>query len=149
MSFQTSRVIVSAALLTSLSCASATGPGWEWHLQPGLIDVGPGHAAPVSVSDTIHGTGPRTLVVQTWGSGSCTRAAGADVEYGQLVVAIAPIDSIAIGGVCTDDLRSHPRDVVINFNSAGTWTVRVIGRSFDNGAVFETEVVVTAAMNQE
>lgn len=148
MSDHASRVLVAAALLVCASCGSFSDPEWEWHLQPGLIAVGDG-AAPVTVSDTIAGTGSRTVVVQTWGSGSCIRAAGAEVEYGHLVVAIAPIDSVAIGGVCTDDLRSHPRNVVINFDAVGTWTVRVIGRSFDNGAVFETEVVVTDAVNQQ
>lgn len=149
MNHQTSRVVVAAALLASASCGGLTDPEWEWRLQPGLIGIGDGHATPVSVPDTIHGTGSRTLVVQTWGSSSCTRAAGADVEYGHRVVAITPIDSVAVGGVCTSDLRSYPRNVAIDFNSVGTWTVRVIGRSFDNGAVFETEVVVRDALNQE
>lgn len=137
-----SGTFAAVAVLITAYCGSPSETEYAWRQQPGLIDVGSSHMAPISLPDTIHGAGLQTVVVQTWGSSSCTRAAGADVEYGELAVTIGPIDSVAIRGICTDDLAPHPRNVTINFNSVGTWTVRVLGRSFDNDAVFETHVVV-------
>jgi hypothetical protein len=141
-SFTRSSTLVAAAVLITAYCGGPTEAEYQWRRQPGLIDVGSSHTAPISLPDTIQGAGSRTVVVQTRGSSSCTRAAGADVEYGHLAVTIRPMDLVATRGICTDDLAPHPRNVTINFNNVGTWTVRVVGRSFESNAVFETQVVV-------
>lgn len=135
------RFIASAALVALAGCQSGTGPDWGWHMEPGLV-MDDGFGRLIDLPDTIVGTGWRTLVVQTRGSSSCTRAAGAEIEYANRTVAITPVDSVATRGICTDDLAAHPRNVRVNFSNTGTWTVRIVGRSFDNGAVFETGVVV-------
>ena len=136
------KTFVASAVLIVASCGSLTEGEYQWRRQPGLIDVGSSHMLPITLPDTIQGAGPRTVVVQTRGSSSCTRADGADVEYGDLVVTIRPMDLVATRGICTDDLAPHPRNVTINLDTFGTWTVRVVGRSLDNNAVFETQVVV-------
>jgi hypothetical protein len=137
--------LAATALLATGACGPLTEPEWEWRIEPGLIEAGAGLEPPIELPDTIVGTGPRIVVVRTRGSSSCIRAAGADVAYGTRAVSISPMDSMAVRGICTDDLAAHPRDVVIDFSSAGTWTVRVIGRSFDDDVVFETHVVVEDA----
>lgn len=142
------RSALAAALLTLAACQAGTEPEWAWRMEPGLI-IDDGYLAPVELPDTITGVGWQTLVVHTRGSSSCTRAAGAEVAYVNRLVAITPIDSVATRGACTDDLAVHPRNVQVNFSSAGSWTVRVIGRSFDNGTVFETSVVVVDDPGQE
>jgi len=130
-----------AIILLAGACSNPVGPGYEWRTQPGYIGA-EAERVLLNVPDVVDGTGARDVVVQTFGSSSCTRAAGAGVEYTNLVVTISPIDSVAIRGICTADLAAHPRDVGIDFSTVGTWTVRVVGRGVDNGAVHEIQVLV-------
>jgi hypothetical protein len=135
---------IAAVTAVTASCSTLTDPDDRWRRQAGLIDIGSNQPTPIELPDTIQGTGPRSVVVRTWGSSSCTRPAGADVEQGDDYTAvIRPYDRVAIRGICTDDLAPHPRDVEIVFDRAGTWSVRVIGRGPDGEeAVFEAPVVV-------
>lgn len=138
-------ILMAAAIVAATSCSSVVGSDDGWHRVLGLISIGGEQQPPVEMPDTLHGTGTASVVVRTWGSSSCTRADGAVVEYGDFTIVIRPYDRVFTGGVCTDDLAPHPRDVQLSFDGTGAWTVQVVGRSFTNGHVFEKEVIVEPA----
>lgn len=70
---------------------------------------------------------PLTFRVITWGPG-CYRSAGAAVINQGLQMTVIPYDSVP-PGVCTRDLRSIPRDVVVTFDRSGDAVLRVQGAS--------------------
>ncbi|HEY0038838.1 MAG TPA: hypothetical protein VGB66_19235, partial [Longimicrobium sp.] len=85
---------------------------------------------------------PFTITVATFGSSTCTRAAGAEVRTQGSVAEVVPYDYVATDGVCTADLRSFPRGVQLRFASAGPGVVRVRGVN-GSGAEVVIERTVT------
>ena len=95
----------------------------------GVIGLGDSRTVVLEAPDSMR-LGEATQVrVTTYGSGSCTRAAGAELRVTGLVAEITPIDREQRSGACTSDLRSYARDVGVRFDVAGVATIRVRGRS--------------------
>jgi hypothetical protein len=124
------------------ACSNISGMD-EWERRIGVIEIGGGQPAPVQLPASIRQGVPATVIVTTYGSGSCLRPAGARVIVNGLRAEVVPYDSIAVRGVCTDDLKAYPREVRIQFESAGEALVRVRGQTLNGTpAEFETRVVV-------
>jgi hypothetical protein len=109
-----------------------------------LIEIGGEMPPPVQAPNTVRAGERFTVTVVTYGSSTCIRPAGAEVQVSDRTAEITPYDEQATGEgvVCTDDLRPYPRDVTLRFDEAGQALIRVIGRSFSGPAEFETSVVV-------
>lgn len=136
-------VLLGVALGTT-ACGSITGSlGWERVV--GIIDIGSDAPLPtLELPETIRSGVPFTATVVTWGSGTCTRPAGAEVRHYEGGVEITPFDRWPVGeAVCTDDLRPYPRSVEIRIDGAGEAVVRVVGRTLWPSEPTEHEVRVT------
>ena len=93
----------------------------------GVIEAGGGIQGSVEGPTTGAVGEPLTFRVITWGPG-CYRSAGAAVINQGLQMTVIPYDSVP-PGVCTRDLRSIPRDVVVTFDRSGDAVLRVQGAS--------------------
>jgi hypothetical protein len=115
--------------LVAGACLSSTGP--DWVVVPGFIGVA-SLGVPlevVSAPDTVNAGEPFNVVVTTYGSSSCTRAAGANSSASGLSASIVPLDSVLRGDVvCTADLHPFPRNVSLTFATAGQGLIAVTGR---------------------
>jgi hypothetical protein len=133
-----------APLLLLAACSGVIAPDPASRRVVGVIDVGGGTPRALAAPDTVAAGAPFTVTVTTFGSSSCTRADGAELEVRGLVAEIVPYDRELTGDVaCTDDLRPFPRDVTVSFAAPGQATVRVLGRGLGGGAsVLEARVVV-------
>ena len=91
----------------------------------------------------VHANQPFTVTIATYGSSSCTTVDGADVQVTDVVVEITPYDRQPIGDnvVCTADLASHPREVVVTLSTLGHTTIRVVGQNFDGESIVEENIV--------
>ena len=97
----------------------------------------------IEVPPEVHANQPFTVTVTTYGSSSCTTVDGADVQVTDVVVEITPYDRQPIGDnvVCTADLASHPREVVVTLSTLGHTTIRVVGQNFDGESIVEENIV--------
>jgi hypothetical protein len=122
-----------AALLAAAGCFLDTGPGWHWAVQPGTVAVDHFNSDVLSSPDTVVAGTPFTVVVNTFGSSSCTRPAGSNATLSGLTATVVPLDSVVVGDmVCTSDLRSFPHSVSLTFGAPGDATVAIAGRG-DHG----------------
>ena len=94
----------------------------------GVIETSDPRAAVLDAPDSVRVGAAVSVRVTTYGSGSCTRDAGADLRMSYLLAEITPIDRQQTSGPCTDDLRPYARAVALQFDVAGIATVRVRGR---------------------
>ncbi|MDQ3555469.1 MAG: hypothetical protein M3409_01650 [Gemmatimonadota bacterium] len=136
---------VSLGLLVLAGCSSVLAPG-GWERVVGVIDTGSAFSpAPIRLPDEVRKGVPFTATVVTYGSGSCTRADGADVKTAGLTADITPYDRERTGNViCTGDLRPYSRTVTLRFDAAGEALIRVRGRSLrtDGPEQYETRISV-------
>jgi hypothetical protein len=127
----TFRRIHFALLALAAACSSATLAGREWKRVPGIISIYDNRetSEALTIPDTVTAGVSFTTQVTTFGSGTCTRADGATVQIAGSVAEIAPFDLDVVSGpgVCTDDLRSFPRDVQLLLTVRGEGLVRVRG----------------------
>ena len=127
MSFARTRSVLVAFALAA--CSSATGADRERVV--GVISIYPDRETPgtLVVPDTVSAGASFTAEVTTFGSSSCTRAAGAEVSSEGRVAEIVPFDFEATGAnvVCTDDLRAFSRLVQLRFSTVCEAVVRVRG----------------------
>jgi hypothetical protein len=139
---QVRHFVGSFALLASAACVSVTEP--DWIVQPGQIGGGGVEAYVVTGPDTVTAGIPFVVIVQTFGSSSCTRAAGADVTLSSLTATIVPLDSVPYrrDAICTMDLRAFPRNVSVTLRPAGPGTVAVAGRGAHGDTTITHRVVV-------
>lgn len=125
-------------------CTGSVNPD-GWQRVVGVIEFGGGSAVPIQLPAEVRRGDPFTATVVTFGSGTCTRADGADVQVNGLTATITPYDLKPTGdAICTDDLASHPRTVTLRFQLTGEASIRVIGRTLhpDGPAVYETTIPV-------
>jgi len=116
--------------LSALSgCTSPLGPNGESQRRVGVIEIGGAQSPPVQLPETVEQGVAFPITVVTFGSSSCVRADGAEVHVAGLVARVTPYDRVAVTGVCTDDLRPYPREVILRFDQAGEAVVRVLGRT--------------------
>jgi hypothetical protein len=118
--------VLALALLPA--CMNLLGPGTQWQRVVGVIEIGGDQPPPLHLPAEVRAGVPFTAMVVTWGSGSCTRADGAEVVWSAAGAQITPYDREAVRGVCTDDLRPYPREVTLRFEQPGETEVRVVGR---------------------
>ncbi|GIW53079.1 MAG: hypothetical protein KatS3mg081_2434 [Gemmatimonadales bacterium] len=135
--------VLLAVPLAAAACVWGTGP--DWVVVPGFIGVG-SLGVPLEVlsaPDTVNAGEPFNIVVTTFGSSSCTRAAGANSSVSGLSASIVPLDSVLRGDVvCTDDLKPFPRDVSLTFGTAGQGLIAVTGRSRVGDTTVTRSIVV-------
>lgn len=98
-----------------------------------------GTPPPITLPATVKRGVSFDATVTTYGSSSCTRADGAEVQVRGLIAEVTPYDLTNRRGICTADLRAFPRTVSLRFDEAGEATVRVNGRS---GARHEARITV-------
>lgn len=137
---RTSRYFTALAGLALLAgCGSVIDPGWQREVgMTGDAGTPPPITLPASAKRGV----AFDATVTTFGSGSCTRADGAEVSVRGLVAEITPYDLVNHGGICTADLRAFPRTVSLRFDEAGEATVRVNGRSGSQPVRYETRITV-------
>ena len=114
--------------VAGVSCADSTGPTGNWQVDIGLLLPELSRAPVIAIPQNIVAGEPINVVINTFGSSTCIRAAGVIVEgAGSRVQTLTPLDSVGIGQTCTDDLAQHPHPVVLTFSQPGEATVRVRG----------------------
>lgn len=117
--------------LLALAAACSSSLLTEWRRVPGVISIYDDRetSQALAIPDTVTVGASFTARVTTFGSGTCTRADGATVQVAGSLAEISPFDRDVVGGpgVCTDDLRSFPRDVQLRLMVPGEALVRVRG----------------------
>lgn len=89
----------------------------------------------INVTDTVPVGVPTRIVVSSFGSGSCTRRAGAEVTERPGLVRIEPwVEVRPPGTTCTSDLRQFPETVTVRPSVPGPLQVRLVGRAGVSGA---------------
>lgn len=138
---RTSSILFALALA---ACSSATGTNQKRVV--GLISIYNDRETPsvLAVPDTVSAGATFTAEVMTFGSSSCTRAAGAEVSTEGRVAEIVPFDFQATGAgvACTDDLRGFRRSVPLRFATAGDALVRVRGVDLSGAPVTRERRIV-------
>lgn len=126
-----SRTLVLRALLVLLlplavGCTSILGVT-DWERVPG--DIGNSTGAVLQAPTEARQGVAFQITVTTYGSGSCTRADGAETAVVGLLAVVRPFDLEKRGAnvVCTMDLAPYSRSVTLRFDEAGEATIRVIG----------------------
>ena len=115
--------------------------------QLALIDFGGGSDTVVFVvPDTVLKSTPFEVTVRSYGGG-CIRQGDTEVSISANVAEVRPFDSFPVGPQsCTLELRFFTHAATLQFNSAGSATVRVRGRghagSGDTIVVRERSIVV-------
>ena len=123
------RVTVGGALVSLSACASPTSPNSVRVV--GILDGGDPDAEVLESPDSARVGIPLVVRVTTYGSGSCTRADGADVTQFAAQADITPRDRELRDRACTRDLRPSTRNVTVRFTVAGRALIRVRGRRND------------------
>ena len=78
--------------------------------------------------DTVGRAVSFAVVVNTFGSSSCTTPDGVALVITPQLARITPYDRIQTQGACTADYASRPHPVTVRFTDPGAATLRVIGR---------------------
>lgn len=126
-----------------LGCTSPFGAERQWERQVGTIEIGGTQEPPIQLPDTVEQGVPFASTVVTFGSGSCVRADGADVNVSALTAHITPYDLVATTGSCTRDLAAYPREVTLQFDEVGEATVWVHGRGLQGEPTqYEAQLLV-------
>jgi len=126
----TSAVIV-VGLIALHSCTIGTEPGAQRGL--GLVIEGEPPMTSLIAPSTVQAGAPFQVTASTFGSSTCTKPHGyqLDVLAGRVAVRLydltAPPQTI-----CTDDLRGFARILILRFDMPGTSQVAVIGRGWDS-----------------
>jgi hypothetical protein len=116
-----------ATVVGLFACTGCTEPSWNRSL--GLIQEGFSPLTSLTAPDTVRARLPFEITVQTFGSGSCTRADGYEVDIAPLWVEVRQYDLTAPSGTaCTLDYHGLPRTVPIRFDSVGTGQIVLVGR---------------------
>lgn len=128
-------------LLLVVSCSTSTEP--EWARVPGLIMEGQApFTALVAPDDVARGT-RFDVTVSSFGSSSCTRDDGYDLEATRTSAVIRLFDLVATGAIaCTDDLRQFPRHLTLEFPDPGPASITVVGRGFDGQPLEITKTII-------
>jgi hypothetical protein len=127
--------MVCSALIAS--ACELTGPAGQWESRRALISTAMGDLREVPeqmrrfaivVPDTVPAGIPARIIVSSFGSGSCTRRAGAETTEQPGMVRIAPWVRVRPAGtICTSDLSVFPETVAVRPTVAGPLTVRLVG----------------------
>jgi len=130
------------ALLLMPGCASVLNP-IVWERVIGVTEYGGAQQPPIQLPEVIRRGVSFSATVFTFGSGSCTRADGAEVLATGQGVDITPYDLRATGNVnCTDDLAVHSRVVTLRLDTAGEAVIRITGRTLLTNAPSSYEIIV-------
>ncbi|CAN5701051.1 hypothetical protein BH23GEM6_BH23GEM6_18780 [soil metagenome] len=132
-------------LLLLAGCNSVLNP-IAWERVIGVTEIGGSQPPPIQLPEVIRSGESFPATVVTYGSGSCTRADGAEVQRTPQGLDITPYDLRATGNVnCTDDLAVRSRTVSLRLEGPGEAVIRVIGRRLVTNAttVYDTTVTVT------
>ena len=128
------RLIALMSALTAglTACNALFGDGDGERREIGVIDAGTSTDALV-MPDTVQAGVPFAITVTTFGS--CLRPDGVDIHVAGATADITPYDiTLGSGVVCPAILVDFPRSVTLSFDTPGTATVRLHGRSFSPGA---------------
>jgi len=122
-------LIFFCAVLLTVACTSVLNPV-RWERVIGITEIGGEQPPPIQLPMVIRSGVSFPATVVTYGSGSCTRADGAEVRIIDAGLDITPYDREARGNVnCTDDLATHTRVVTLRLDSPGEAVIRVTGRT--------------------
>lgn len=114
------------------SCTSATAPDWTRGL--GLLLEGTPPMTSLIAPSAVHPGVSFAVTASSFGSGSCTEADGYQLDAGAARAEIRLYDKSAPPqSICTEDLRSFPRELLLRFEQPGTVEVVVIGRDYAGG----------------
>jgi hypothetical protein len=116
----------SIAVLAASGC-EILEPGWSRRL--GLVVEDPHHFHSLIAPDVVSRGTPFQITASTFGSSSCNRADGYELDALASAAEIRLYDQSAPSGTaCTLDFASFPRTITLQFDQAGTAEIRVIGR---------------------
>jgi hypothetical protein len=117
---------LSFAVLAASGC-DILDPGWSRQL--GLVVEDPHHFNSLIAPDVVTRGTPFQITATTFGSSSCNRADGYELDALPSAAEIRLYDKSApFGTACTADFASFPRTITLQFDLAGTAEIRVIGR---------------------
>jgi len=124
-------LVLAALTALGVACTGVTEP--EWVRVPGLVLSGPPPLSSLIAPDTVVAGEPFQITVTTFGSSTCTQPDGYDLLLTSSRADIVPFDRTAVGAiVCTDDLHSFPRTLLLTFTTVGQAEIQVEGRGFDD-----------------
>lgn len=132
-----------AALIPLAACSLLTGPDRVL----GILHMGFSEFAPPAVEapDTVDVGQPFDLIVRTYGSNGCWRAAGGDVKRAPGTIRVAPMDAnmSSTRTQCTTEIVRLPRVFHLVISEPGEVRILVTGRGPDDGTItLERRVVV-------
>ena len=117
----------------ALACAEPTLPPAGKAFS--LVDPGglPPNEVGIALPDTVSGGAAIAVPFYTWGSSSCTVAAGEDVAIVGRTITLTPYDSaLSTNAICTRDLHRFVRQTVV-FLPTGEVTLQLRGRGLGSG----------------
>ncbi len=123
------RSLVGLGVLGATACGLFNEP--DWQIVPGLVDAGGHPYLPqvITAPDTVTAGESFAATITTYGSTTCTHAAGAQVTLQPLLAVVVPLDSAPTskGTLCTQDVGTNPRSVDLLFTGTGEAIIRVVG----------------------
>jgi hypothetical protein len=122
------RLALSVAILnTTLGCSAAEPSD---HRIVGVILVGNGAASVIQAPDTVRVHESFGVVINTFGSSSCTTPDGVDLRLAPTDVVITPYDRVPTDPAvsCTRDMAPRPHPVQARFSEPGLGRIIVQGR---------------------
>lgn len=137
--------VIAATLLIS-ACSSSSGPGSSAR-SLGLLITSISSVPTIVIPRPIQAGVPVTIIVNSFGSSSCLKPDGMDVQHTTAGVTLTPWDRVSTSGACTDDLAPHPHEARVTFATSGSVQLTVRGLLLDAqgrrklGTV-DTEIIV-------
>lgn len=130
------------------ACSPLESAPERWERVVGIIEIGGEQPSPVQVPEPVVAGIPFDATIVTYGSGTCTRPDGAEVEITGLEGEITPYDLEYRGPwerggyhiACTDDLAPYPRDISLLFDEPGDAQIVVIGRPVPGDTLVEFRI---------
>lgn len=124
------------------SCSVGTGPDGVRGL--GLVLEGAPPMTSLIAPSTVQKGVAFQVTASTFGSSSCTQPDGYRLDAGATRAEIRLYDIIAPPqSICTSDLRSFPRQILLQFDQPGSAQIVVIGRNGGDGGVREILQTIT------
>ena len=118
------------AALTVLSlsgCSLLTDVGWS--RRPGLVLDGPPPMTSLVVPAAVRGV-PFEVTASSFGSSSCTRPDGYEIDATSEGISIRLYDRTASGlTACTAHMHRFPRTITLTLDQVGVAEISVIGRA--------------------
>jgi len=126
------RVMLISACLLMAVCTNPLGPDSRRVI--GQIQPPSEYERVIIAPDSVKVGASFQVTVNSFGSSSCVKPDGVDLELSGSLAVVTPYDRLPAGNaICTADISPRPHPVALQFSAAGEATIRAVGYMWAQG----------------